>query len=232
MKKIIYLFLFLTFNAYSQGNKAKEIVNEYINAIGGHDKLESVNSISFEIESTTYPDTSIHTLTKYIKLRPNKFYKKVNVQNKQLEVRFDGENMIVEKEGEVGISGDEFSNLKETYLFEFEIYSHPFVKIEFVGTDKFEDKLCNKIGVFFKEKIMYFDFFSIDTKLLIGRVIGGEFLSKKSNSLKTSYKNYINLGDILFCNKMETSWNDILITKSVIRKIKLSPSVDRFIFAK
>lgn len=230
MKKIIYLSLFFSYTAYAQVNKAKEIINEYINVIGGSDKCKTINSISYEVEATSYPDTSIKSYTKYIKLRPNKFYKKINVQEKQLEMRFDGENIHTEKVGEIGVVGDEFSNLKESYLFDFDMYSHPFVSIEYVGIDKFDEKLCNKIGVFFKEKLMYFEFFSIESKLLIGKVTANDFSSKKNVSLKTFYKTYISLDGILFCNSIETSWNDITITKSIMKKVKLNPNVSELIF--
>jgi len=233
-KKLLFLFVFISLNTW--GQTAEQIVDKYLDKIGGK-KLETVHAIlqkgemvtnGMSIPMTNYQDTS------------GRMYSKLNLMgNEIIAVAFDGEKGYVFDNASFGyrdIPDSLTHNFKEkakNIFGNFYKYKQAGQKVKYLGKQKFEDATYDAVLLTFskplegkiKDLIAYFD---PDTSLLkaIKIVADGQIVITKP-------VNYKSFDGILFPEELitEVDGNNVMTMK--FNEIQINPPApDSKIFIK
>lgn len=150
-----------------EGITAQKVIDKYVEAIGGKEKLQSINDITMnastvmngmEIKQTTYQKA------------PNKYAMKMNMNgNVFMEQKFDGEKGKMKSfQGQQEITGEDLENLKIDATLNAELkYDELGVKISLVGIESIRDKEAFKVKVVLPTGKTTFDYYDAETGLKI-----------------------------------------------------------------
>jgi len=166
---------------------AEKVIENYIEAIGGKDSLENVETI-IQKANTSMNGMTISMVT--YKKAPNKFTMEVfmnsNLLNKQ---SFDGEKGKMKGfQGEKEITGEELEELKIESIINQELkYQELGISLTLDGVEKINGEDAYKIAVIKPNNKKSYDFYSIETglKILTRQTIvapQGEFVQSQSYS--------------------------------------------------
>ncbi len=125
---------------------AKQLVDAYLNAIGGRDKLDAVNSLdqtySMEMQGTE--------LTTRMVQSDGKFFMSMTAPGMNIMKQvYDGEKGMQEQMGQsMAMEGDELASVKEqAYLFPERMYNSEGYSLEVKGVEDINGKSCYKLIV-------------------------------------------------------------------------------------
>ncbi|MFP4025863.1 MAG: M16 family metallopeptidase [Thiohalospira sp.] len=187
-----------------EGITVQKIIDKYIEAIGGKEKLQSINDITMnastvmngmEIKQTTY------------RKAPNKYTMKMTMNgNVIMEQKFDGEKGKMKSfQGQQEITGEDLENLKIDAALNAELkYDELGVEVSLVGIESIRDKETFKVKVVLPTGKTTFDYYDVETGLKIQskQTISnpqGEFTQTQS------YLDYQAFNEVKFPTKIKIS---------------------------
>jgi zinc protease len=148
---------------------ANQLVNAYLTAIGGREKLETVKSLdqtySMEVQGTA--------LTARMVQSEGKFYMSMSMQGMSLMKQvYDGEKGVQEQQGQSApLEGDELTSVKEqAYLFPERMYSSEGYKMEVKGVEDVNGKSCYKLAVTKPSGVKSTEYYDKETFLKVKEV--------------------------------------------------------------
>ncbi|MCB0730831.1 MAG: hypothetical protein KDC88_07340 [Ignavibacteriae bacterium] len=167
--------------------KANEIIEKYIEAIGGREKLELVENKTMKLKSSV--EGMNLTLT-IIQAKPNKLFQELEFTVGKQTTVFDGEKGKIEGMNQIQfLEGEKLEDLKYlSKLNAFLDYEANGVKVEYAGTDSLNDKIVNKIILTSPNGKIFTDYYDVETGLKIRE-------ESNINTPQGSYKQKIDLED-------------------------------------
>jgi predicted Zn-dependent peptidase len=126
--------------------KATDIIEQYLKAIGGREKIQAVKSI----DQTYSIDLMGQSLTSRVVQDEGKFYMTMTMQGMNLMKQvYDGEKGSMEAQGvKTPVEGSELQSLKDqAYLFPEQHYNTTGYTIETKGMEDVNGKSCYKLSV-------------------------------------------------------------------------------------
>jgi predicted Zn-dependent peptidase len=153
--------------ALPEGMTAKMVIERYVEAIGGKEKLQSMNDITIHA-STEMNGMQINQVT-YQKA-PNKFAMKMSMNgNVMTEQKFNGEEGVVKSfQGEQKIEGENLEKLKIESTLNPELkYNELGIKLELVAIENVNEKDAYKIKIESPTGEVKYDFYDVESGLRV-----------------------------------------------------------------
>jgi len=153
--------------ALPEGMTAKTVIEKYIEAIGGKEKLQSMDDITINA-STEMNGMQINQVT-YQKA-PNKFNMKMSMNgNVMTEQKFNGKEGVVKSfQGEQKIEGENLEKLKIESTLNPELkYDELGIKLELVAIESVNEKGAYKIKVESPTGEVKYDFYDVESGLRV-----------------------------------------------------------------
>ncbi|MBC8455537.1 MAG: insulinase family protein [Flavobacteriales bacterium] len=207
--------------AIPEGLTASEVINNYINAIGGRDLLESVNTLVFKAE-VTIPGAPFRPQMTIKQMAPNKSSTKmeVNMNGQKMTLMkssFDGETGYIEQQGQrKAMDEKEIDKAKAVKgIFEELYYSEDEIELMSINSIDFKD--AYKVKITEGEKVSY-RYYGVDSGLLLSV----EEQDDNNNIVSTNYGDYRDIDGIKFpfsteipSQKLELNVTEILINEEL-----------------
>ncbi len=169
---------------------ASAVVMDYIDAIGGNDKLKSVKSIYTAMKTNVMgQDATFETY----QVAPNKFAMKINMMGMTVqEQKYDGTKGLTSQMGQKKIvtEGDELEEMKsQAKMFEQLSYNDAGYKLEIKGIENVEGTNCYKIVITNPKGDMTTEFYDIKSNLLM-RSVKTQGEGDKVATITNDFKDY------------------------------------------
>lgn len=230
LQRILLLsFTVALFGNFAQAQNADEIINKYVEVIGGKDKWKKVTSM---VQTGKFPQGGMEfPFTAYSKT-PNKSKVVVSFQGKEIVARaFDGKeawgtnfmNMQQEKKNEEEtkeMAKEEF----EPKLIDYASKGH---KAELAGKETIEGSECHKLKFTEKDgEIAYYFFDSENFALIMVRSLAKSG-PIKGQELETFFSDYKDVGNgLMVPHLVESKYKGQTAQKIIIENVKLDESID------
>ena len=188
--------------AIPDGLTAAEVINSYIESVGGKDKLESVKTIVMKAE-VTIPGAPFKPTATSMRKFPNKYSFEIQAnmggQNVTLtKVKFNGERGFNEMQGQkVDFEEDQINkDSGKKGLFDELYYSEDQLELVSINSVNYEDAYKVKVTVDGKVSHRYY---SIETGFLVSE----EETDDNNNVVTTNYGDYKEVDNVKFPFYME-----------------------------
>jgi len=236
MKKIIKLLLgciiyFLAAQVYTQD--VDEIVNKYINAIGGMDKLKALNSIRMKgkalMQDVEAPLTLIIKRPKFIRME-------ITIQGKTMVQAYDGETawQIVPFMGKA--EPEKMPQREAEFIEERADIEGPLVnykekgnKVELVGKEEIQGTEAYKLKVSMKNNKIKYIYLDAEEYLILKQTTK-EKQQDTEIEIDSYLSNYKYAGGLLFPHFIEIKVKDSTVEQITIENIEINPDIDEAIF--
>ncbi len=205
---------------------AEEVIAKYIDALGGKENLEKIESL-VQKANTSMSGMTINLVT--YKKAPNKFAMEMYMNNNMMQKQsFNGEKGKIKGfQGEKEITGEDLEELKISAVFNQELkYNELGIKLSIDGVEKIEGEDAYKVIVLMPNDKKTIDFYSLATGLKIQSretivTPQGEFVQTQS------FSDYREVNGIKFPFLMKASGiqNMELITESVEINIEIKDEI-------
>ncbi len=152
-----------------EGMTAKDVIDKYINAIGGRDNLLKVSDRTTKMTASVQGvDVSI---TSYQKA-PDKLYQNISAGAMEQKVIFDGENGVMKAGGQtINLSGKDLEKLKlEATVNLILDLNHYNIKAALKGIEKIDGKDAYKIELSLPSGIKWTQYYDTETGLKVKEV--------------------------------------------------------------
>tara|TARA_X000001036_G_scaffold72393_1_gene63875 strand:- start:3146 stop:5221 length:2076 start_codon:yes stop_codon:yes gene_type:complete len=207
--------------AIPEGLTASQVINNYIDAVGGRDLLESVNTLVFKAE-VTIPGAPFRPQMTIKQMAPNKSSTKmeVNMNGQKMTLMkssFDGETGYIEQQGQrKAMDEKEIDKAKAVKgIFEELYYSEDEIELMSINSIDFKD--AYKVKITEGEKVSY-RYYGVDSGLLLSV----EEQDDNNNIVSTNYGDYRDIDGIKFpfsteipSQKLELNVTEILINEEL-----------------
>ena len=207
--------------AIPEGLTASQVINNYIDAVGGRDLLESVNTLVFKAE-VTIPGAPFRPQMTIKQMAPNKSSTKmeVNMNGQKMTLMkssFDGETGYIEQQGQrKAMDEKEIDKAKAVKgIFEELYYSEDEIELMSINSIDFKD--AYKVKITEGEKVSY-RYYGVDS----GVLISVEKQDDTNNIVSTNYGDYRDIDGIKFpfsteipSQKLELNVAEILINEEL-----------------
>lgn len=212
---LILILLTQSVNAQKKNNKAVDVVESAISAMGGKEFIKSIHTLY--CNSTTQMDgRDVNWITK--EMLPNKGSFEIIYQERVVyKSWFDGELGYEINNGEKKIADqEEFKNksFKKNIFNELDYLDSSLYKLEYIGVENVESKKCNKIKATLANgeiKYLYYDeksFFLLKEET----VKNGE-----KNSFSTVlYGDYKKFNKLTYCTTMRFGTDDNVQSAKIV----------------
>lgn len=211
---------------------AMDVIENYIKAIGGKEKVATVNTISMEGKMEMQGQV---VETRLIKKAPNKMLNEMKMQGMIVQKQvFDGEKGFTSgMQGEKDVEGDELKALKIESTLNPELqYEKLGFKLELIATEEVDNKDAYKIKITNPVGDIYHSFFDVESGLKV-------MLKKTTTTPQGSIDQVQQLSDYKAVNGVlfpytTTISNNMMPEpmKLQITKIEVNTKVDDSVFAK
>ena len=183
--------------------KAKEVINNYVAAIGGADEIYNI------IDRTTIMTGSIQginvTIFSYQKA-PNKFKQQIKAGNTKQVIIFDGEKGMMSLAGEkVQVTGGELEKLKfESTLTLLTDIEHFGITLTFDGTEEIGSRNAYKIILTLPSGIKWTQYYDTASGLKLKEL---KYIQSESGLFEQeiTYDDYREVGGLLYPFKIKQS---------------------------
>ena len=178
------------------------VINDYIEAIGGTSKLNSVKSMHMSMKTNLMGQEA--TFETY-QMSPDKFAMKINMMGMTVqEQKYDGTKAVQAQMGnkKVITEGKELESMKkQSVMFEQLNYAQKEYKLELKGIENVEGVNCYKIVVTDKDGDSTTEFYDVKSNLLIRTVKSQDGPQGQQVSIITDYKEYKDVSGIMIPHK-------------------------------
>jgi len=169
---------------------AAEVINDYIDALGGKTKLNAVKSMYTAMKTNVMGQDA--TLETY-QMAPDKFAMKVNMMGMTVqEQKYDGTKGLTAQMGQKKVitEGGELEEMKaQAKMFEQLMYADAGYKLEIKGIENVEGANCYKVIVTTPKGDVTTEFYDIKTNLL-ARSVKTEGEGEKKATITNDFKDY------------------------------------------
>ena len=179
--------------------EAKDIVAQYIEAVGGEEAL--LKTVSKHITGTVSdPAQGAEGSLEMFRSIPNKLFIRINIPSiGEMTQGFDGKVGFTNSpmQGASIHEGNQLSQIGETADFYTELHrAEKFESMETVELTDFEGKPCYKVKLVSKAGREYAEFFDVETGLLAGN-LGKQEMQGRTVDQITVFSDYKTFGDLL-----------------------------------
>ena len=207
--------------AIPDGLTASEVMNNYINSIGGRTLLESVNTLVSKAE-VTIPGAPFRPQMTMKQMAPNKSSSKmeVNMNGQKMTLMkssFDGETGYTEGQGQRKAMDEKQIDRAKAVKGIFEELYYSEDEIELISINSIDFKDAYKVKIIEGEKISY-RYYGVDSGLLLSV----EEQDDNNNIVSTNYSDYRDVNGIKFpfsteipSQKLELNITEILINEDL-----------------
>jgi len=207
--------------AIPDGLTASQVINNYINSIGGRVLLESVNTLVSKAE-VTIPGAPFRPQMTMKQMAPNKSSSKmeVNMNGQKMTLMkssFDGETGYTEGQGQRKAMDEKQIDRAKAVKGIFEELYYSEDEIELISINSIEFKDAYKVKITEGEKISY-RYYGVDSGLLLSV----EEQDDNNNIVSTNYSDYRDVNGIKFpfsteipSQKLELNITEILINEDL-----------------
>jgi hypothetical protein len=227
---------------YTQAQTANEIVEKYLETIGGKVKLATIKSIKMIAKGQQggmeFPMTSVMEA-------PNKMVQSINFQGKEIVVSaFDGKEMwktnFMTMKPEKSETEDSQNAAKSAdFPDPFLDYKAKGYSISFEGEEKIEGTDCHKIKLTKKpimvdgkeEEDFSYYYFDKENNVVIMQKQTGKKGQMKDITIETLMSDYQEVDGIYFAYNVSQKMNGQVIFSMTVDKIELNAPVDAKVFA-
>ena len=205
--------------AIPDGLTASQVINNYINSIGGRVLLESVNTLVSKAE-VTIPGAPFRPQMTIKQMAPNKSSTKmeVNMNGQKMTLMkssFDGETGYTEGQGQRKTMDEKQIDRAKAVKGIFEELYYSEDEIELISINSIDFKDAYKVKIIEGEKISY-RYYGVDSGLLLSV----EEQDDNNNIVSTNYSDYRDVNGIKFpfsteipSQKLELNITEILINE-------------------
>lgn len=177
---------------------ANGVVKDYLDAIGGQNKLKAIKSLHTSMKTNMMGQEA--TFETY-QVAPDKFAMKVNMMGMTVqEQRYDGVKGMQAQMGnkKVITEGKELEDLKkQTVVFEQLNYTNTGYKLELKGIESVEGNNCYKVIVTDPAGTTTTEYYDVKSSYLVRSVKSQAGQGGESVSITTDFKDYKDAGGIL-----------------------------------
>ncbi len=207
--------------AIPDGLTASQVINNYINSIGGRVLLESVNTLVSKAE-VTIPGAPFRPQMTIKQMAPNKSSTKmeVNMNGQKMTLMkssFDGETGYTEGQGQRKTMDEKQIDRAKAVKGIFEELYYSEDEIELISINSIDFKDAYKVKIIEGEKISY-RYYGVDSGLLLSV----EEQDDNNNIVSTNYSDYRDVNGIKFpfsteipSQKLELNITEILINEDL-----------------
>lgn len=167
------------------GLKAQDVIDTYLNAIGGKDRLKGVTSLKTSMKANLGGREAVMEV---VKIQSGKFLMQMKMSGMVLqETKFDGNRGVQSMMGNTQeVEGDDLNDLKkQTAFFDQLTYDDPAYTLDIESVENVDGQMCYKINIAHSDGDKSIEFYDIKSGLLVRSV---------SNSLQgtvsNEYKDY------------------------------------------
>jgi predicted Zn-dependent peptidase len=209
---------------------ARNVIEDYIAAIGGMKKLQSVQNLRTVRKATIMgQDASFET----VQMVPDKYMMKISMMGMTLqEQKYNGTKAMSGQMGQkqVFTEGKEFEGIKsQSVIFDQMEYLKQGYKLELKGIENLDGQDCYKIVVTKPDGDQATEFYSVKTNLLY-RALQSQDSPGGPVTVTNEYKNYKEVGGIMFPHTIELSGAMPTPIVMEISEIQINGPVDKSIF--
>jgi zinc protease len=174
------------------------VINDYLEAIGGTSKLNSVKSMHMSMKTNLMgQDATFETY----QMSPDKFAMKINMMGMTVqEQKYDGVKAVQAQMGNKTVitEGKELESMKkQAMMFEQLHYTKTEYKLELKGIENVEGANCYKIIVTDKDGESTTEFYDVKSNFLVRTVKTQEGAPGNQVSIITDYKEYKDVSGIM-----------------------------------
>ena len=176
---------------------AESVIKDYLEAIGGMDRLKSVQSISTVMKASMMGQEATFET---IQQAPNKFSMKVMMMGMTVqEQKYNGEKAMTGQMGQkmVYTEGEEFESLKARgVMFDQLQYLKPDHTLELKGIENVDGKDCYKLTITDPKGEVKTEFYEIKSGLLLRSVIT-QSAQGQTVTITNDFKDYKDVSGVL-----------------------------------
>jgi predicted Zn-dependent peptidase len=204
------------------------VVNDYLKAIGGMDKLKAVKSIETHMKTQMMgQDISIDVF----QMAPNKLFSKVSTPQMVFqEMKFDGTTASTSQMGQTqkATEGPIFDQAKsQSVMFAQLDYSDK--KLEVKGIENAMGEPCYKVAVMDGDKTTT-EFYSVKTNLLLKSVSNAEMAPGQVVTLTNEYSDYRDVNGVMLPHKLVSIGASPAPMVMEASSIKVNGTIDESMF--
>ncbi|MBT8221342.1 MAG: outer membrane lipoprotein-sorting protein [Bacteroidia bacterium] len=228
MLRFLTLSLLFAFSATLSAQTADEVIDNYLEAIGGKEKLESLQSMKIVGESASQWGNSSMTV---IQKAPNMLKRIINAAGSDMTFAYDGKTAWTINPWQSGgkpqkIEGERAKEFENQEMADpFLDYADKGHSIKLLGTEDVDDKECHKLRLKKSdgsEMIYYFDsetYHPLQMKMLMTE---GQ---AKGSLMVTRFSDYKEIDGYLFAHATEQFIDGNSMFKFTIQSIEVNPDL-------
>jgi hypothetical protein len=208
------------------GMKATDVINNYLKAIGGKEKLTAVTSLKSSMKADLGGREAIMNV---VKVQSGKFLMQMKMSGMVLqETKFDGSRGVHSMMGNTQeIEGDDLNDLKkQTALFEQLDYDSPEYTMELESVENLDGQMCYKINISHKDGDKSIEFYNIKTGLLTRSVS-----TTPQGTVSNEYKDYRDVSGIKMPHTVTVSGAMPVPITMEATSIKVNEKIDDAVFS-
>jgi outer membrane lipoprotein-sorting protein len=240
MKKVILLssiLLLIVFHSQAQhggsNDKAREVIDRYLDAIGGEDNWKRVQSYRMEAVLTMQ---GMEFPMLLIQARPNKQRIESTIMGKTMIQGYDGEtgwtiNPLEGSKEPRRMGDDELAGMKDQkFENEFIDYQKKGTKVSYQGTEEIEDELCHRLKLEFAnglEKVVFISTFYHVPIMERTYVTEGP---TKGQAVETFFSDYGEVDGLFMPYQIETRSQGQTISSIVIDRVEYNIAITDALF--
>ena len=207
------------------------VVNDYISALGGIAKLESLKTLEMHMSMSVMGQSM--KVDQFYK-KPSSYYLKIgNAQMTMQEIKFDGTTASMSGMGgsESGTEGPVYDQAKsQSNMFDQLGYSSPGYALDVKSIEDVNGESCYKVLVTKPDGDKVTEFYSIKSSLLMKTVENQEGPGGQSVSISTEYSDYKEVDGIPFPHKVKTLGAMPMPIEMTLDGVKLNPIIEDSLF--
>ncbi len=207
------------------------VVEDFLNALGGKDKLESVNSLEYHYSMSLMGQSM--NVDIYQK-KPNMFAMKIaNETMTMQETKFDGSTAYAGGMGgsQKATEGPIFDQAKsQAVMFSQMDYNNGSYTLDLKGIEDVDGESCYKLSVTSPSGETTTEFYSVKSNLLIREIQVQEAGPGNSMTITQDYKDYKEVGGISFPHKLITAGAMPVPLEMNVTDIQVNSEVDDTVF--
>ncbi len=190
-----------TGQAVPEGLEATDVIDKYIDAVGGRRNLEKIEDITIEMEASMQ-GMSIQTVTH--QKAPNKYYSSMSMSGNILQEQiFDGEKGVIKMpQGEMNLDDEMIKQMKLQFTMNIELYYEEMgFELELDGIEAINGVSAYKINITGPGNIKRTDHFDVETGFRVQTTVTEQSPMGEITQI-TTYSDYRTVNGLKFPFRM------------------------------
>jgi phosphotransferase system IIB component len=208
---------------------AESVVKNYLDALGGAEKLKSVTSMTSQLTMDMMGQSINMSIYQQA---PNKISMQMSAQGMTVMKQiYDGTQGVMEQMGQkMKIEGDQLNSMAaQAKIFEELNYLDGTYSLELKGMDEVNGEKCYKLIVEDANGVKSTEMYSVESGLKL-REIGSQEAGGQKMTITNDYMDYSEVDGILFPQKLKTSGAGPMPFEMKVQSIELNGEIDPAVF--